>query len=85
MAYIINLKHDVPGETFDVTLHYNDSSSSNADITITGLTSTLTDYELTGWTDVDASKITIGNDYNVERGSIKYIFKNSNVHITNQQ
>lgn len=88
MAYIINMRHSIAGETFNVKLHYNDPSSSNEDISI-DLTSTYTDYTLTGWTNVDANKIQVINSdnqtqFSIDKGAVIYNFKPGNTHIVNQ-
>ncbi len=82
MAYIINIRHDIIGETLPVTLHYNDSSSNNADITL-DITSDYADYPLTDWTDVDASKIQVV-DNDIDRGAVIYHIKNSKSNIRAQ-
>lgn len=82
MAYIINIKHNIAGETFPVKLHYNENQSSNADITL-NITSSYADYTLEGWTNVEVSKIQVV-DADIDRDVVIYHIKNSNTTITQQ-
>lgn len=84
MAYMINIRHTLANNvSLPVTLTYDDATSSNSNNIDIDLTNQFQNVELTGWTNVDASKIKV-IEKTLDEGDVRYHILNQYASFTNQ-